>query len=789
MKRNIKQLFKPLLNTIKLPSKKRLITKDLDFAAGIEYQLQNPDALLEKKGKGLELFDTMMLDDTISGTIELKKRMTLSVDGDVMPATDSPADVERAQFITDMLYQMNTNIWNVFDNMLDAMIYGFKVGEKIWDVQDGKWIIKDIKIRHSKLFDFDYDEYGDLKKLYIGYKYGSDNHIEGYDNIMRQFLVFVWPYVKDGNWYGNSDLSELYLQYWQKFNIYRWRGVYLQNYGQPIPVVDYVKNELESNEKEDLKDLLDNLQDNLYLLIPGLRDKKSGDIKAKFKVNLMEAKTTSTEAYEKAITQINTDMQRKLLWPSDMGFTDTKGGSYARSQTQFNVLMTVIRDEHGKLEDMINPTIRQVEDYNFANIQDYSEWKFREINKQVEKEMLQMLIDKSVINPHEKWIRAYTGVPEITVQEQKEIEDVKEKELQDSIRKKELFEPAEDNDDKGENPFDKNDKKEKEKKEFKNKQEPINYKKIEENYNTFENEFVVEYNKIHFENDKKLVKQVERKYNLEKKDYKFINALRIDKTALKDLFSLYYAKLYFQGKVDVIDEVKDRLAKRKIDIEQGKYKNEFQIEDSSLDKKFWKDFLEEYGDFGALTREDAAYLQVLRQKAFVLVGVEEARIIKEISLLISNGLDRDTPLKEIISKMEMALREDRKKYATTIARTNASTAYNQGRMNEFRSDTLRPYMEAYQYTAIIDSNTTMFCQAHDGQILKADSSELGMIWPPNHFNCRSMFIGILVGDGQDKNSYFYDYEDKMPAWGTNKNIEGKTFDMNNPAISKPAKGF
>ena len=56
------------------PETQQILTKTLDFSAGLETQLENPDILLENKSKDLTFYDTLMNDDKIKSSIELKKR-------------------------------------------------------------------------------------------------------------------------------------------------------------------------------------------------------------------------------------------------------------------------------------------------------------------------------------------------------------------------------------------------------------------------------------------------------------------------------------------------------------------------------------------------------------------------------------------------------------------------------------------------------------------------------------------------------------------------------------------
>ena len=88
-----------------------------------------------------------------------------------------------------------------------------------------------------------------------------------------------------------------------------------------------------------------------------------------------------------------------------------------------------------------------------------------------------------------------------------------------------------------------------------------------------------------------------------------------------------------------------------------------------------------------------------------------------------------------------------------------------------------PFIEAYQYNAELDDKTTMFCEEHHEQIIKQSDPEFGSINPPNHFNCRSILIPIMIGDADNPQSYYYNYEDEFKPFGTDV------------SVTKPADGF
>jgi len=767
-KHTLKDLFAPMVKATRAGLQKRVLEKSLDFASGLEWIGTNPDKLLEDKAKTLQLYDIMMLDDRISSIVELKIRLALSVHGEFVPASDEEKDTELAEWISEMFYGMPIRWWDVLYNLLEGgIVHGFKVSEKIFDMVDSKVILRNIKFMHSMYFDFGYSEFGDLDKLYIGKQYGESKMVTGRD-IANKFMIFVYPYLKNGIYYGDSDLREVYPQYYAKYQIFRFRNIYLQNYGQPIPIITADSARVSNAEKEEVQDFVEHLQDNMYLYLPGMRPKdKQGEysekILAKFQIDLLENKhERGTDQYEKTIDQLDRQISRKLLVPDKMGFTADSTGARAQSQVFFDVLKMVIKDLHGRLEDSVNELIKQVVDLNFPGIEEYPTWQFEKIDEKIEHEMLKVLLEKGVIDKREQWIRTWTGIPDLSEEERDEIEEKKEedrKRIADDVRNQ-GFPPVPLVPGRTQTAVAPT------KQKFKN--DVVNYKKIKEQYDTAEADFVRDFTLIHKSLSESLVKQVERKKIIEDKNLSDIKKLRVSKTDLKRLLSLYYAKLYIEGKASAIEEVQGRLPKANMAVSPFATQPPHTFLDGIdwLDRVWIDRYLAPYGLLGKLNPDDVKYLQELRSRAFFLTGDIEQRMLKDVHTYITSGLDNGLTAKTIISQIDNALTADRRKYATTIARTNASSAFNAGRMNFFTSDMIRPLIEAYQYSAIIDNVTTLYCETHDGQVIYPNDPTFGMMQPPNHFNCRSLLIPIMTGEGAMTESPYYNYQDDLETWGT-----------------------
>jgi SPP1 gp7 family putative phage head morphogenesis protein len=227
---------------------------------------------------------------------------------------------------------------------------------------------------------------------------------------------------------------------------------------------------------------------------------------------------------------------------------------------------------------------------------------------------------------------------------------------------------------------------------------------------------------------------------------------------------MYYAKMYILGKTNAIDQIEKRYAKAEYKAE---YNNNEILRYKSTDDGVWldrewiDDYLKEYGELGILTKADITALKDLRQKAFYITGIEEEKVLKEVYHAIDSGLRSGQFASDIIANIENTIKEYGNKYALTIARTNSSDAYNTAQANLFMSDNVRPYIEAYMFSAIMDDNTTDICRGLDGQIIRQGDPDFKKYLPPLHFNCRSELVPIFINESENEDSYFYGYKDNM----------------------------
>lgn len=799
---------------------------------------ENPDSLLSDKGdKELAIYDMMMLDDRVSMAINLKKRLALSVPANLTPASEDERDIEIANEVESQLkingestytHDCGYSFWSSIDNMMDALSYGFKVAEKIWEIDGDRVYLKNLKFKHSKFYDFEYDEYANINKLLIGHNYGYDTTIESREKIYSKFLICTYPYVKDGNFYGNSELMPIYNKFRSKTHIQKQRDIALEKWGSPVPEAIYDANKMSPAEKNALQDLMENFQDGTFFLTPASRNPKTGELEPKIQFKLHETKSANIgEAFDKAIDQLDKQITRTILFPDKLGFSESPGGSYNQSETQLDLLQVVIEYTHQWIESIINSQlIKQIVDLNYDNVEVYPKFKFNRISDKIKQEMLTVLIDKGVVDKRESWIRGHVGIPELDEKEKEEIEKEKEEDIkraQEQMPKSDNGNSEDDSDDSESSSDDKKDFKY----ETLKKKNPLDNKSIKKWMDSQEDEFIVDYSDIMKTNYEAIISQIERKKIIENKDVKAKESLRMPKTELKKYLTNKFSQWYFNGKKQAIDENIDRLpkdAKFKADVscvtsidselphnhefvidDKGKGSttttngeskphahpienfciipitndshahdistqselqyNEFKEEINWLDKVFIDRYLGTT-DLSMLTKEDIEQLKLIRDRGFTITGIEEEKALKEINFIIDSGIRSGLSTSNIVAQIREKYTQLLESQALTIARTNMADEYNTGRMNFFTSKSVAPYIEAYEYQAIMDSNTTAFCAAHDGQVIKASDPRVAQINPPNHFNCRSILVPIMSGDNDDPDSYYDGYKENTKPFGT-----------------------
>ncbi len=158
--------------------------------------------------------------------------------------------------------------------------------------------------------------------------------------------------------------------------------------------------------------------------------------------------------------------------------------------------------------------------------------------------------------------------------------------------------------------------------------------------------------------------------------------------------------------------------------------------------------------------EQAAEL-FLEQRSYQIAGDVAENIRKRAVTTIFNGIKNSWPLADVVQRISEDLDSYSIPQLNTIVRTTTFEAINEARYNFFSAPELSGFVEALEYSAILDGRTTPLCQELDGQVHPADSEVWQTYRPPNHFNCRSLLIAVTSLDAWQES----DAPELLPAEG------------------------
>lgn len=142
----------------------------------------------------------------------------------------------------------------------------------------------------------------------------------------------------------------------------------------------------------------------------------------------------------------------------------------------------------------------------------------------------------------------------------------------------------------------------------------------------------------------------------------------------------------------------------------------------------------------------------------------DAEVTKVLVHAMSTGADVRTTMRAL----QRVFPEFGDARLENIARTEATTAYNAGRLASFAEEA--DFVTGVQFHAILDSRTTTICQARNGLILRLDDERLPANTPPLHYQCRSVLVPVdrivwakLEAKDKKAEAAFFGYLEGGPA--------------------------
>lgn len=665
------------------------------------------DKLIGKKG--YEIFTKMLTDDQVKPALLLQKYSVAASGWDIKPASEETSDIEKAEFIKFVFEQMKGSIDSAILEILTAKDYGFSVSEINWMISEvapyiDKIIIKNIKAKHPADFEFEVDEFGNILQNGI-------IQISTGTNLDKDKFILYSHNAQFGDVYGISDLRAAYKPWFCKTTLLKAWSIYLERFATPTPVAKYTTR-AKGDGKDDLRKILNNLQSKTSIVIP----KKLVD-----ELSFLEVSGQGGDAFQKAITYFDKAISRSMLLPDQMGLGGKENtGSNAKARTHLDVfylsIQKIRKDVAGLIKEaLIKPLI----DMNYGFTEKYPELTFNPIIAKDKHEIAKI------------WVEAATkGVVKLTLDDENAFRQMLD--MPERKADKELADIAVKED--GKSPEREEDKKESDEKEKKFSdngfsralnlyEEKENFTDIKNRLVKQENNFIRNVGEIIEKQKADLIKTVKRLFpNKSKFNTNFVKTL-----------SLQFNN---ETRTNIFDSLKDAFT-----------------DGSETGKKLFVVPITE-------PLPPAEALAYFRDKSFYITGVIDEDIKKQAKQVLFTSIKEGWSVNEIakeLDKLFIPYLGDAGKIIKdkitapyrleTIARTNISEVFNQGRKAAFEPEVETGFIIGYEYSSILDDRTTDICNFLDEKIFDPKNSVTARLIPPNHFNERAVIVPVTRDEG------------------------------------------
>ena len=143
-----------------------------------------------------------------------------------------------------------------------------------------------------------------------------------------------------------------------------------------------------------------------------------------------------------------------------------------------------------------------------------------------------------------------------------------------------------------------------------------------------------------------------------------------------------------------------------------------------------------------------------------LSNVFETDLLNKAKQKIYSGIENGLSIQDIRFSLQDVFTQFSSWRLQNIARTELTKAFNQGRLEAFKSPHLDGFIVALQFTGVWDDRTSDICEERlrmnngHGLILKIGDPRIPANTPPLHFQCRSSWLPVdkysLIEEGLDQ---------------------------------------
>ena len=311
-----------------------------------EYQtffsyLPNPDKVLKKAGKDIEVYEELLNDPFVKGVFTSRKAGVLLKEWNITNNDSTAENKKEIDFAKGILN--NINVYEFINKALASLFYGYQVFEIIWG-EEGDFIVPlKLVAKPQRWFNFDKD--GKLL-------FKSKTNPNGQKVPDNKFLV-----VKNENSYENPyGLPIAALIYW--VTVFKKGGLkfwvkFTEKYGMPILTGKYNANAFEPTEIEKLINDLSNMSQDSIIVAPD-----EIELELSLKTN-----SESVQIYEALLQYCKDEISIAFL--GHTGSTQSTPGKLGNETGAITVREEIINGDIKLIESSVNQLLDMIWQINF----------------------------------------------------------------------------------------------------------------------------------------------------------------------------------------------------------------------------------------------------------------------------------------------------------------------------------------------------------------------------------------------------------------------------------------
>lgn len=697
-----------------------------------------------------EQYVKMLEDPQVNAAAQLRILARLSSGYEITPASRDSQDVEIAEFVEDQLEQMSGTFVGFYRRAALATVRKVSIHEIVFRViENGHWRGK-IGLQALKQKPYDPENW----RLKID-EYGNPTHLEQrFEGVWVPHNISyftVWCHDHEGDYVGRSDLKPAY-RYWKaKDHVDKFWNVYLERAASPTPYGKYPPGTSDPDQEKVLRFLRE-----MNVLGAAVMPKD-------WEVDLIQAAGNGS-AYKARIDYCDRMIARSLLLPMLL-LDEGASGSYSLGKEHSDTFKMVVEYIGGVFaeEIMHEQLIKRLVSINW-NVDNYPSLVWKPLTGSYWKEAVDAmcaLVDKGIVGADEPVVRERIGLPpRDTAGGLPENTPASGDRGPGSGGAPPSNDPKKGSGVPGTDPDQYTAKRPAV--EMLQHAEKVEFAEIERGLDQVEDRLQRNLAGTFERMRDGLIATVRKRgIGRETRDLASVDRLRLAGVGeVRDALLAALAQALHQGAADGWGEIERGLSaagiaerptvgrsmKANLEVASpvGGVPDVDTIEDIV---RFWRGKV-------PIQKE---LLEYYSRQAFTIAGTYRDELLAKAQTVIRRGLVRGASMQQI----EFELGNLFAPYVVTgdvsadvtsaarlhnIARTNVAEAYNSGRMNFFHHEEVRTFIQAYEYSSVLDERTTDFCLSWHGVVIRADDPMLQSLIPPNHYQCRAILIPIVRGE-------------------------------------------